>query len=1530
MPSGFAMPLHLFDLTFESQRSALLSVWNLSMFFLTVVLMMGPASYGHDLATISCEAAVGFTPSFRPYYYLPGETVGTSWVAPLGGYFDIPGRALSGVGLDSHETLNAPMNNVNFDSSTAHLKTVREAAAACSAACASDDPIAVARALMMSNTKIWSSNLTVDQEPISQEYLFNSKWGTCGYFRSQYTVRSDTVKTVATLNTNYRPLLVAALNNRANRAFGWAGLAWIAALAVDIYVLADRAAHDLKFCNVAQGSVPQGFYDRDALKESENALGQPIIHPLSVDGLDETIQDTGAIPDTFTCNVSAKMMQRLKKMAQRNSTRLLDRAGDPPWQDAESFLAVGPDESDMACMSVVVPDSFPWDFFHSMPERDIDYGGSAMASPDLSGDMRGGSAVEGVESCWDLRAGMYVDLATEESRQAWALRVARFAEETNTTVGALEAQEETVHRDNSLRDENVQSILETFRYGTWRKEIMHMFQVRFENMEPAAVSRKVPLLFYDETKWIGDQVTARQIMNWITLATPIRVFTETQPHSNPLGHVGAGLANVFVSILFKPILGVDVLQNFARGGSWKDASRVGTPATLMKRAFNERAYFASVIGRTWALIQWLRFWGLIVEICLLVYVATKYLLRRFANKPDARCSCLYRAKLYLDRSPKERLLIAKKTCCFSFIRRRSLEASGGVEILSPLHSDRREDVAAGQDKERQSLPRSPARDNKISDDGIHSNSSNRSNHNNRTTTTLSAYAAMKAAGRMQYRVPSRVWAAVVASMIMTVMSSAWMFSWWLWIGQGGQAGLGALNSLQNDPSGSAVRLVRQYLVPTFTSELKTSGMQARVERTADKWVRGIEEATVEAALDSVTAFGNGSFLVNIDFEFSAQKTNISNLTMPLGSAEILRVKIAQCISERLHLDDVLRSKVEMDGQAIANEMSRFVEDLFVQPVNFATELIHLRDKSSDILDDISNFSNHVLANPEICTVAIEHSVSSCLNASIASFAAMVPAALEFTINGSSVTNVSVDGLSKREAEQLRGYAQLVEKRMQSAVSTFLEQGLPSLVCNASAAIAGNVSSTLWAAKLGLDSLLQLGVNAALKSEQVQSALKSIPGINGTAYVEYFLTMDTTANRERLFGLGDKLVRAMVKTQLSEPYLDPETNLMTDCPIACSPVFITTNTIFLVMFITGICTCIFCVLAVVAVWAQMRSFLQVLRETGQRQLDTVHAHFDARTGYKTALLRGEMTLEDVCSVIGRSPTVEEYRTLGVRMRASERTPPHVVAALAKMLEYETSLMRGADFIGSYTFLNVCAFWIYHVFMVTAGTIVGVYPAWLALLSAPQIWLPLTMSIVLKKLLACCIAGRVLSRKGDDDDVAGHRGIRFLQGFSVFEALYTGLSAILGWATASMRILASLGWTILMFPRVDVVLTGGGATALDSAHQTLLGVMAATRLRAEFAATVLAQGEDVHDLGGMGGDEGEQVKVPNGLLVSSAAEMGEVENAGASFVQMEIPTTSIQMSETPESKASRAARRVLVTGKRKLGSPDKNNKLTTRSR
>ena len=130
----------------------------------------------------------------------------------------------------------------------------------------------------------------------------------------------------------------------------------------------------------------------------------------------------------------------------------------------------------------------------------------------------------------------------------------------------------------------------------------------------------------------------------------------------------------------------------------------------------------------------------------------------------------------------------------------------------------------------------------------------------------------------------------------------------------------------------------------------------------------------------------------------------------------------------------------------------------------------------------------------------------------------------------TTVNASAGGLSERALEQLHSFAKLVEHRMQLAARTFSEEILPSLLCNASAAIAGNVSSTLWTGRLSVESLLQLGVVTAMRSEEARLALDSISGINGTEYVEYLLTLDNNANRERLFGVGAELMRATVRSE----------------------------------------------------------------------------------------------------------------------------------------------------------------------------------------------------------------------------------------------------------------------------------------------------------------------------------------------------------------------------------------------------------------
>ena len=69
---GFFPAIALYDLVFEANRSQFLSVWNLSMFFLTLTLLLSPLSFG-SLHNVSCQAALGFTPSYRSWYN-PNQT----------------------------------------------------------------------------------------------------------------------------------------------------------------------------------------------------------------------------------------------------------------------------------------------------------------------------------------------------------------------------------------------------------------------------------------------------------------------------------------------------------------------------------------------------------------------------------------------------------------------------------------------------------------------------------------------------------------------------------------------------------------------------------------------------------------------------------------------------------------------------------------------------------------------------------------------------------------------------------------------------------------------------------------------------------------------------------------------------------------------------------------------------------------------------------------------------------------------------------------------------------------------------------------------------------------------------------------------------------------------------------------------------------------------------------------------------------------------------------------------------------------
>ena len=345
----------LIDLIYESNRSQFLTIWNLSMLFMTLTLLLSPLTFG-GLHNVSCQAALGFSPSFLPYFNANAttsnnETSGSkswspSFLTRWAGNADLSRGITRGPISSRPWQIPERFKSTNptyiqsrgiptMDWTTewnAKPTNLEDAAAACAAACASDDVDVVANAYFMASTDMFSKKKT--SSTLGSDHTDDNtkhSWATCGYFRSEYSEPSSAITTqqYSRINLYVRPLLIAMVNNRMNRFFGWAGIAWFVALYFDISILYDRAANDLRFCpSPFEFSVdPHGYVDYGAEFRKLNS------------------NDTNAMqnkPTHFTCNISKSMMKQLQQKIESQNKH-------PP--GSKNLRRVVPRVSNLACSS---------------------------------------------------------------------------------------------------------------------------------------------------------------------------------------------------------------------------------------------------------------------------------------------------------------------------------------------------------------------------------------------------------------------------------------------------------------------------------------------------------------------------------------------------------------------------------------------------------------------------------------------------------------------------------------------------------------------------------------------------------------------------------------------------------------------------------------------------------------------------------------------------------------------------------------------------------------------------------------------------------------------------------------------------------------------------------------------------------------------------------------------------------------------------------------------------------------------------
>ena len=311
---GFLQAPAVYDLVFEANRSQFLSIWNLAMFFLTLTLLLSPLSFG-DLHNVSCQAAFGFTPSYRSFFnpnklnnptFLGSRPKVYPWLSQTHG--DVVGSKFE---MDRAR----PQQDWATVSSQQNLA---EAAEACAAACNSDDVDVVANAYFMSSSDIFSIN----HKNVLLQYSYDTittkeKFASCGYFRSQYSSPSTNSVTEAwysNSNLYIRPLLLAAVNTRMNRFWGWAGVFWIAAVSLDMSILIDRSMSDIQFCPSMFNfkPSPRGWYDLPTGMNDGTSSWIGNLDSTTNNGTDPLDKFKHYNATHFTCNISASMVRQLK------------------------------------------------------------------------------------------------------------------------------------------------------------------------------------------------------------------------------------------------------------------------------------------------------------------------------------------------------------------------------------------------------------------------------------------------------------------------------------------------------------------------------------------------------------------------------------------------------------------------------------------------------------------------------------------------------------------------------------------------------------------------------------------------------------------------------------------------------------------------------------------------------------------------------------------------------------------------------------------------------------------------------------------------------------------------------------------------------------------------------------------------------------------------------------------------------------------------------------------------------------------
>ena len=163
-------------------------------------------------------------------------------------------------------------------------------------------------------------------------------------------------------------------------------------------------------------------------------------------------------------------------------------------------------------------------------------------------------------------------------------------------------------------------------------------------------------------------------------------------------------------------------------------------------------------------------------------------------------------------------------------------------------------------------------------------------------------------------------------------------------------------------------------------------------------------------------------------------------------------------------------------------------------------------------------------------------------------------------------------------------------------------------------------------------------------------------------------------------------------------------------------------------------------------------------------------------------------------------------------------------IAECIQYR-SVLSSTSFLATFLYMNMFGYLIYFVLMFVVLVLPFQSLFWITVTNPKYLiyWLPIVVLIIIKSLTQFCLLRRL------EMNVGQYRGIPHPRLTTWFDMLQMFLSAIVGWAPAIVRIVASFVATLIMLPRLDLKLPG---STIDTSFLKFNGVMEGWRIQTEY--------------------------------------------------------------------------------------------------